>query len=94
MRNLLASSMLAATVMVAAPAANAFTLPAQPGAADENVVRVAGGCGLAWHRGPYGGCRPNYYYGYYRPYAYAAPAYGSGCWWRPTPYGPRRVCVW
>jgi hypothetical protein len=23
------------------------------------IVKVAGGCGLGFHRGPYGGCRPN-----------------------------------
>ena|SRR5215472_3991862 len=27
------------------------------------VVQVAGGCGLGFHRGPYGGCRRNGYYG-------------------------------
>jgi hypothetical protein len=25
-----------------------------------NTIRVAGGCGPGWHRGPYGGCRPMY----------------------------------
>ncbi len=23
-------------------------------------AHAEGGCGRAWHRGPYGGCRPNY----------------------------------
>src|SRR5258707_9328747 len=23
------------------------------------IIKVAGGCGLGFHRGPYGGCRPN-----------------------------------
>ena len=32
--------------------------PAQ--AASDNTIRVAGGCGAGWHRGPYGGCRPMY----------------------------------
>jgi hypothetical protein len=27
-------------------------------AASGDVIRVAGGCGPGWHRGPYGGCRP------------------------------------
>jgi hypothetical protein len=93
MRNLLVAAALAVSAMVAGPAAQAFTVPAQPAPADENVVRVAGGCGLGWHRGPWGGCRPNYY-GYYRPYAYAAPGYAGGCWWRATPYGAQRVCAW
>jgi hypothetical protein len=26
--------------------------------ASTGIVRVAGGCGPGWHRGPYGGCRP------------------------------------
>jgi hypothetical protein len=27
------------------------------------IVLVAGGCGVGFHRGPYGGCRANGYYG-------------------------------
>src|SRR5215813_6030415 len=30
---------------------------------DGLVVQVAGGCGPGFHRGPYGGCRRNGYYG-------------------------------
>src|SRR3979409_2660403 len=30
----------------------------QSQAAPEDTIRVAGGCGPGWHRGPYGGCRP------------------------------------
>jgi hypothetical protein len=30
---------------------------------DSLVIQVAGGCGLGFHRGPYGGCRRNGYYG-------------------------------
>jgi hypothetical protein len=26
----------------------------------DGTIRVAGGCGPGWHRGPYGGCRPMY----------------------------------
>ena len=32
----------------------------QTGAASGEVIRVAGGCGWGFHRGPYGGCRPMY----------------------------------
>lgn len=49
-------------------------------------AEAAGGCGLGFHRGPYGGCRPNGYGGYYgRPgygyrggavYGYRGGAYG------------------
>ena len=45
MRNLFTSALFAATVMLGASAAHAFTLPAQPAAPDSNVERVAGGCG-------------------------------------------------
>jgi hypothetical protein len=34
-----------------------------------NVIRVAGGCGAGWHRGPYGGCLRNYA----NPAAHACP---------------------
>jgi len=47
-----------------------------------HVTQIAGGCGPGWHRGPYGGCRRNW-----------GPV-GRRCWFRPTPYGPRRVCRW
>jgi hypothetical protein len=43
------------------------------------VIQVRQGCGLGRHRGPWGGCRWNR---------------GGGCWWRETPWGPRRVCRW
>lgn len=26
----------------------------------DSIIRVAGGCGPGWHRGPYGGCRRNF----------------------------------
>ena len=46
-----------------------------------DVILVSGGCGPAFHRGPFGGCRPN---GFFRPYGYR---YGYG---RPyyRGYGP------
>jgi hypothetical protein len=54
------------------------------------ITLTAGGCGIGFHRGPWGGCRPNggyYAYGYrpyaygYRPYAYRADSIllCSGC---------------
>ncbi len=39
-----------------------------------DTIRVAGGCGIGWHRGPYGGCRP----------LYNCPA-----GWHPGPFGKR-----
>ena len=46
-----------ATIMVAFDA-NAFSISPVPNQSS-NVTLVAGGCGLGFHRGPYGGCRPN-----------------------------------
>ena len=34
-----------------------------------NVIKVAGGCGTGWHRGPHGGCIRNYAH----PAAHACP---------------------
>lgn len=51
------------------------------------IELVAGGCGIGFHRGPYGGCRPNAYY--------RRPVYGPRCFWRRGPYGAmRRVCIY
>jgi hypothetical protein len=52
----------------------AMDVPALPDAGS-NVTLVAGGCGVGFHRGPHGGCRPNgggayHYHG------------GRHCWWR------------
>jgi hypothetical protein len=38
----------------------ALALPLAPGQAPaNNIIKVEGGCGLGFHRGPMGGCRPN-----------------------------------
>jgi hypothetical protein len=35
-------------------------MPLAPGQAPASMtIQVAGGCGPGFHRGPYGGCRPN-----------------------------------
>ena len=35
-------------------------MPLAPGQVPADlVIKVAGGCGPGFHRGPYGGCRPN-----------------------------------
>jgi hypothetical protein len=33
--------------------------PSRPGDGGATIMLVSGGCGLGYHRGPYGGCRPN-----------------------------------
>ncbi len=92
MRTLLSSALLAAAVMLSGSAAQAFTLPAQPAAPDSNVERVAGGCGPGWFRDRFGVCRPGRVY---RPYGYGGyGGYGPRCFWRPSPWGPRRVCTY
>lgn len=71
--------------VVASQGANAFPL-ASPPSDNANITLVAGGCGPAFHRDPWGRCVPNYWGP--RPYAYG----WHRCWVRPTIWGPRRVC--
>jgi putative transposase len=72
-----------ATIMVAFDA-NAFSISPVPNRSS-NVTLVAGGCGLGFHRGPYGGCRPNIagypavgYGGIYRGGIYRGGLYRDG----------------
>jgi hypothetical protein len=63
---------LAAVLVVAGLTAlsPAQALPLAPLAAPaDTVIRVAGGCGAGFHRGPYGGCLKNYDH----PAAHACP---------------------
>jgi hypothetical protein len=53
---------------------------------DSLVVPVSGGCGIGFHRGPYGGCRANGYYG--GPVVVAPPVYYGG----PGYYAPVGPC--
>jgi hypothetical protein len=46
-------------------------------ASGPDVTLVAGGCGIGFHRGPYGGCRPNGY-GYGGGVVVGAPVYRYG----------------
>ena len=89
---------MALFALASAPA-NAMPFPLLGDETPSAITLTAGGCGIGFHRGPYGGCRPNggAYYGYhpyaygYRPYAYGYHpyAYGRRCWWR----GGVRVCA-
>jgi hypothetical protein len=58
-----------AIIMVALDA-NPFSILPVPNQSS-NVTPVAGGCGPGFHRGPYGGCRPNIA-------GYPAVGYGGG----------------
>ena len=63
---------------------SAHAMPPAPlaPATNSDVIEVAGGCGLGWHRGPYGGCRRNYA----NPAAHACPR-----GWYPGPFGRCRA---
>ncbi len=80
-------TLAAAGFMLAGVAFDAQAMPAAPVGGDQapGLTLIAGGCGPGWHRGPYGGCRRNWGWG--------GPGWRR-CWWRPTPWGPRRVCRW
>lgn len=80
-------TLAAASFMLVGIAVDAQAMPAAPVTTDQTpgVTLVAGGCGPGWHRGPYGGCRRNWGRGW-------GP--GPRCWWRPSPWGPRRTCRW
>ena len=69
-------------------AAQAMPLGGEPNVGALDVTLVAQGCGPGMHRGPAGGCRPNF-----GPRGYGPPRHaGPGCFMRRTPYGMRRVC--
>ncbi|QBR70478.1 hypothetical protein CU048_03395 [Beijerinckiaceae bacterium] len=77
------SSALAAGCMIALVSFDVGAAPAAlfPLEQQSYITQVAGGCGFGWHRGPWGGCRRNW--GAWRR-----------CFFRPTPWGPRRFCRW
>jgi hypothetical protein len=90
MRNILIASAFALVGLSAAAPSQAMPF-APADKAPSAFTLTAGGCGPGFHRGPYGGCRPNGgavvvgpgYHPYAHPYAY-----GRRCWWR----GGVRVC--
>ncbi len=62
--------LIAAALLLGLIAGGAQAMPLAPIASQEsNVIRVAGGCGPGWHRGPYGGCLRNFA----NPAAHACP---------------------
>jgi len=72
-------------------AAQAMPLAALDPAQAGLTIPVAGGCGPGWHRGPYGACRRNGWYGgaYYGGGVAPVPVPGAGsCYGR----GWHRVC--
>ncbi len=80
MHKIVLASIVAATLLGALPAhAQSTGQVAQPlSLADgdqPSLLLVSGGCGPAFHRDPFGGCRPNFG-GFYRPYGYHRFGYG------------------
>ena len=84
----IAGAIAAFVVALIASEAKAFSLSPLP-KESANVTRVAGGCGVGFHRGPYGHCRPNvgypaagyggvYYGGAYRGGIYRGGMYRGG----------------
>lgn len=84
---ILAASILAPSVFVlglgfaAMSASQAMPIAPldQAQATADTTIRVAGGCGVGWHRGPYGGCRP---------------MYNCPPGWHPGPFGRRCFRNW
>ena len=78
MRTLLSGSVLALLGAAAAPV-NAMPFPSLADQVPSAITLTAGGCGIGFHRGPYGGCRPNGYgYGVVGVPAYGYGGYGYG----------------
>jgi hypothetical protein len=74
MNRLFLSAFVAAAAVVSTAAVQA--MPLIPDHAPSGIItQVAGGCGLGWHRGPYGGCRRN---GFGGPIVVAPPVYYGG----------------
>jgi len=85
MRKLLLTLSSAGALVMAASASQAMPLSnAVDGLSSPPIVLTAGGCGIGFHRGPYGGCRPN---GVWRGPYWRGPGwhYYNGCW--RGPYG-------
>ncbi len=77
-----------ALAVMLAPSAQAFT-PAPLGVTAD-IELVAGGCGVGFHRGPYGGCRRNNTYGAYVAGPVVVAPVCRRVW--VGGYGWRRVC--
>lgn len=65
--------------LTAMTAAQAMPLAPLDQTASAATIRVAGGCGPGFHRGPYGGCRP---------------MYNCPPGWHPGPYGRHCIRNW
>ena len=73
------NKLFASVFIVAGLGVSAVAAPAMPFSSnrtqDNLVAPVAGGCGIGWHRSPYGGCTRNIY-----------GLFGMGFYYVPPPY--------
>lgn len=60
MRNLMKVAVIVAGATLGAATAQAMPIASTGDAGGSLITLAAGGCGPAFHRGPYGGCRPNW----------------------------------
>ncbi len=58
MKKIVAAAFAASLAWAASPA-SAMPVGSLDQAQNAMITHVAGGCGPGFHRGPYGGCRPN-----------------------------------
>ncbi len=80
MKNALAMLAAGAFIVLAGNSVRAAPIALPNATPNATIIPVAEGCGVGWHRGPYGGCRRN-----------LTPAWP--CWWRRGPFGRwYRVC--
>jgi len=87
MRKLIAFALTAAAIGFTGLTAQA--MPLAPDQAPASIVSpVAGGCGIGWHRGPYGGCVRNGPVVVVTPYGGPGYYVGGPCGGR----GQHRVC--
>lgn len=56
---LIVAATLLGSLIAGTSFANAMPLAPAGQGGNADVIKVAGGCGPGFHRGPYGGCRPN-----------------------------------
>ncbi len=85
MQRLILAAAIGLAGLASAPV-QAMDIVASPASAPA-VTLVSGGCGIGFHRGPYGGCRPNGYYGGGGAVVVGAPAYGVHGVYGVHPYG-------
>ena len=60
MKMLAASAFAIGLSLMAVSTSQAMPIYPLDSSGSPEIIRVSGGCGPGWHRGPYGACRPLY----------------------------------